>query len=102
MGEVATLIPTTLDYAEAAKWVRLAAEQGNADAQLILGVTYGAGHGVPQDYVQAHMWSNLAASRLGAKERRDEAVKSRDIAALNMTPAQIAEAQKLAREWKPK
>jgi hypothetical protein len=56
---------------------------------------------VPQDYVQAHMWFNLAASRAPASER-DEAIKMRNIAASRMTPAQIAEAQKLAREWKPK
>jgi hypothetical protein len=30
------------------------------------------------------------------------AVKNRDRIAAKMTPAQIAEAQKLAREWKPK
>jgi TPR repeat protein len=59
---------------------------------------------VPQDYVQAHKWLNLAASRFPAseKENRDKAVKYRDLATAKMTPAQIAEAQKLAREWKPK
>ncbi len=50
-----------------------------------------------QDYVQAHMWYSLAAAQ-GEKE----ASKGRDILAEKMTPAQIAEAQKLAREWKPK
>ena len=63
---------------------------------------YGKGLGVPQDYVQAHMWNNLAASRFSPGERRDKAVKNRDIYAKKMTPAQITEAQKLAREWKPK
>jgi uncharacterized protein len=58
---------------------------------------YGAGLGVPQDYALAHMWVNLAAAG-GHKD----AVKNRDIVAAKMTPAQIAEAQKLAREWKPK
>ena len=92
------------DYAEAVKWQRLAAEQGLTDAQYSLGIMYAKGHGVPQDYVQAHMWSNLAASRYPASEAesRDKAVKNRDIIASKMTPAQIAEAQKLAREWKPK
>ena len=52
---------------------------------------------MPQDYVQAHMWLNLAAAQSHA-----DAVKNRDIVAALMTPAQIAEAQKLAREWKPK
>ncbi len=63
---------------------------------------YGEGQGVPQDYVQAHMWYNLAASKHPLGEVRNKAVKTRDILAEKMTPAQIAEAQKLAREWKPK
>ncbi len=90
------------DHAEAAKWYRKAAEQGDADAQNNLGHMYGQGRGVPQDYVQAHMWYTLAASRLPPGTDRDGAVKNRDIAAKLMTSAQIAEAQRLAREWKPK
>ena len=62
-----------------------------------------SGDGVPQDYVQAHMWVNLAASRFAVSQvGRERAIKSRDLVAAKMTPAQIAEAQKLAREWKPK
>ena len=90
------------DYAEAVKWYRKAAEQGNASAQLNLGFMYGKGEGVPQDYVQAHMWYNLAASWYPPGEDRDQSVKNRDIVAESMTPAQISEAQKLAREWSPK
>ncbi len=48
------------------------------------------------------MWYNLAAAGLPPGEDRDSAVKNRDIAAELMTPAQIAEAQRRAREWKPK
>ncbi len=90
------------DDAEAAKWCRKAADQGHANAQNNLAVIYSHGQGVPQDYAQAHMWYNLAASRYPPGEDRDRAVKNRDIVAKKMTPAQIAEAQKLAREWKPK
>ena len=90
------------DYAEAVKWYRKAAEQGIAKAQYNLGFMYANGRGVSQDHVQAHMLFNLAASRFPPGERRDRAVKNRDIIAKKMTPAQIAEAQKLAREWKPK
>ncbi len=90
------------DDAKAVKWYRKAAEQGNAGAQYNLGVMYGNGQGVPQDYAQAHMWYNLAASRFPPGEGRDRAAKNRDIVAEKMTPAQISEAQKLAREWKPK
>jgi len=92
------------DDAEALKWYRKAADQGYARAQNNLGLIYDNGQGVPQDYVQAHMWFNLAAARSPASqtEMRDRAVKNRDRVAAKMTPAQIAEAQRLAREWKPK
>ena len=90
------------DYATALQEFKPLAEQGDADAQFNLGVMYQKGRGVPQDYVQAHMWSNLAASRLSPGSDRDMAVKNRDIIAVIMTPAQLAEAQRLAREWKPK
>ncbi len=84
------------DQAEAVRWFRKAAEQGDTDAQYNLGIRYADGQGVTQDYVQAHMWYNLAAAR-GYKD----AMKIRALIAKLMTPAQIAEAQKLAREWKP-
>ena len=90
------------DYAEALQWFRKAAEQGYAKAQYNLGVMYAKGRGVPQDYAQAHMWFNFAASRFPPGEDRDKAVKNRDHVAKRMTPAQISEAEKLAREWRPK
>ncbi len=92
----------TQDFAEAVKWYRKLAEQGHAEAQNKLGIMYQNGKGVPQDYVQAHLWYTLAASKLIPGKTRDQSVKSRDIVTEKMTPAQIAEAQKLAREWKPK
>ena len=51
------------DYAEAVKWYRLAAEQGDADAQYNLGVMYDNGQGVPQDYAEAVKWYRLAAEQ---------------------------------------
>ncbi len=90
------------DDAEAVGWWHKAAEQGHANAQYNLGFMYGTGKGVPQDYVQAHLWYNLAASRLPPGKDHDKAVKNRDIVAEKMTPAQISEAKKLAREWRPK
>ncbi len=85
------------DYAEAVRWYRQAAEQGDARAQFSLSVMYRRGRGVPQDDVQAQMWLSLAAAQ-GDKR----APKRRDRLAKKMTPAQVAEAQRLAREWKPK
>ncbi len=93
---------TTQDYAEAVKWYRLAAEQGQADAQHDLGLMYYFGHGVPQDYVQAHMWYGLAAGRSSPGEDRDQLISYRDEVEAKMSPEQIAEAERLAREWKPK
>jgi uncharacterized protein len=86
------------DYAAAVSWYRKAADQGNPIGQHFLGDMYVNGHGVPQDYVLAHTWFNLAA----ATGVVDSAAADRDMVAAKMTPAQIAEAQKLAREWKPK
>jgi len=88
------------DSGEALKWYRLAAAQGDAVAQYNRGLMYANGQSVPQDYVQAHKWFNLAAATPIDKSTQDEAVKARDSVAARMTPAQIAEAQKLAREWK--
>ncbi len=90
------------DDTEAVKWYRKAAEQGYAEAQYSLGLMYVKGWGVPQGHVRTHMWFNLAASRLPPGEDRDTSAKLRDNLAVKMTPAQIAEAQRLAREWKPK
>ncbi len=49
------------DYATALREWRPLAEQGNAGTQRVLGVMYGKGRGIPQDYVQAYMWFRLAA-----------------------------------------
>ncbi|MDA0822210.1 MAG: SEL1-like repeat protein, partial [Proteobacteria bacterium] len=62
------------------------------------GAMYENGQGTPQDYVEAHKWFNLAASRLTDEEDRNTATNNRDGIAKLMTPAQVAEAQKLARE----
>ncbi len=92
------------DFGGAVRIFQPLADQGYASAQFNLGFMYANGQGVPQDYVQSHKWFNLAASRYLAseKERRDIAIKSGDLVAAEMTPAQTAEAQKLAHEWRPK
>ncbi len=87
----------TQNYAQAMKWFRIAADQGLARAQTGLGLLYEKGRGVTQNYVQAHVWYDLAAA-----QGKKDASKWRDSLAKKMTPAQIAEAQRLAREWNPK
>ena len=91
------------DQAEAAKWYRLAADQRHPQAQYNLGLLYATGEGVEQDNVMAHMWFNLAVAQFPASDSRHRtaAVNSRDVVASKLTREQIAEAQKLAREWHP-
>jgi TPR repeat protein len=85
------------NYAEAVNWYRKAADQGLASAQFNLGDMYFNGRGVPQDNILAYMWFDLAAAR-----GRENAGNNRDVyVARRMTSTQIAEAQRLAREWKP-
>jgi TPR repeat protein len=92
------------DYAEAVKWYHLAAEQGDPQAQYNLGLWYATGEGGALDVVSAHMWFNLAATRFPASDtrNRDLAIKNRDIVASRMSRDEIARAQQLAREWRPK
>src|ERR1700741_2926715 len=70
------------------------AKQGRADALYNLGLAYSTGQGVGVDFVAAHKWFNLAAMK-GV----DEAKSWRASIAKEMDTSQIAEAQRLAREW---
>ena len=92
-GQAAGITP---DVGEAVKWFRRAAEQGHADAQYRLGLAYENGQGVAHDNIQALMWMNLAARRLG------RIIRARDQLALTMTPGERAKAELLANAWQPK
>jgi uncharacterized protein len=85
------------DYQEALRWCRLAADYGHARAMVTIGVYYEKGRSLSKDLVQAHLWYNLAAAH-GEKD----GAKWRDRLAIDMTPAQISQAQFLARNWRPK
>jgi S1-C subfamily serine protease len=85
------------NYAPAESWFRLAADQGLVGAQYNLGSMYANGQGVPQNDVEAYKWWSLAAA-----QGDSGAAKNRDIVRSEMTPAQIAEGQRLAAEWKPR
>ena len=78
-----------------AQW-RAAADAGDRRAMLALARLYLQGLGVLQDYVEAHKWFNLAASR-----GESAALKERDGLTEKMTPAQIATAQERAAAWRP-
>ncbi len=102
------VVPAVADYeagkaawqagrvAEAVAQWRAAADEGDRQAMLELGRLYVQGLGVPQSYVQAHVWLNLAAAR-GAVD----ALKERDALAAKMTPQQVAVAQERALSWRP-
>ena len=85
------------DFDQAVSWFRKSAEQGNALGQFSLGAMYANGFGVPKDLVIAYMWRNLAAA-----QGNEEVKKAREALEKEMTPSQIAEGQRLSREWKPK
>ena len=85
------------DYARAAEWFQRAADQGYAKAQYNLGAMYGVGKGVKRDLVEAYKWLDLCAangdSRCGAQ---------RDLVAKKLSASKLANAQRLASDWKPK
>ena len=78
-----------------AQW-KVAAKANDARAMLALGLAYAKGLGVPQDYVEAHKWFDLAAARGSAR-----AAPERDALAIEMTARERAEARKLAQAWRP-
>ncbi len=82
---------------EAAKWLGRSAERGNALAQLNIGVCYINGEGVAKNKIEAHKWMSLAKAQGRADVTKFLADLERD-----MSQQQITEAQKRAREFKPK
>jgi TPR repeat protein len=99
---VASLYYARKEYGPAASWYRRAAEQGNALAQIRLARMYAEGPGLARDDVQAFKWFAVAMMRGSDSYARTNATKGRDAAAMKMTPAQVADAERLVREWKPK
>lgn len=79
-----------------------AAERGDIAAQANLGALYANGWGVERDDVLAHMWLNLAASGAKGRRFRRSLIRKRDRIAGRLTPERIAEAQRLAQDWRPK
>lgn len=69
------------------------AEQGDANAQGVLGTAYFDGTGAPQDYAEAYFWLDLAS--------RKDAIytKWRDVAVAELTPGKIEEVQARCKKW---
>ena len=98
----------TRSHQTAFTWLKPAAEQGEPLAQVTLATMYEAGDGVPQDVIQAHMWFSVAAASFSDTRNpsfaglREVATMAREMLGERMTQDQIAEAQKLAKEWSSK
>jgi hypothetical protein len=90
---------TAQDVREKLKWIGRAADGGHATAQLIMGISCRTGRDMPQNLVEAYKWLSLAASREPADQNRTTAIHECEATAAQMTPAQLAEAQRLARAW---
>ena len=92
------------NYSEAAQWYRKCADAGSWQGQMSLGELYFDGKGVPKDLVLAYMCLNSAAAAAPQNalvSMGNDIAKQRDDLAALMTQEQVAEAQRLSREWKP-
>jgi len=74
--------------------IEIAAQCGASDALLELGLVYSVGRDVEPDLVEAHKWFNLAALR-----GSDSAKRYRQEISREMSRAEVAKAQRAAREW---
>ena len=59
------------NFAEAVKWYRKSAEQGNASGQWLLGMCYYYGRGVGQNYAEAVKWYRKAAEQGNANAQKN-------------------------------
>lgn len=84
------------DYVEALRLLRLAADQGHADAQFMVGGMYANGQGTPRDLVEGYKWISLSAA-----SGNQPAAQTRQTILGRMSPAQIAEGDRLVAAWRP-
>jgi TPR repeat protein len=85
------------EMAQAAAWYRKAAEQGDVGTQGILGVHYSIGQGVPQDYVEAFYWLDLAAAVKGPNQQKYAA--NRQMVGIHITADELEEVEKRVAKW---
>jgi len=88
------------EIVEAIDWFRLKANSGEPGAQYALEIVYADGRCVPQDNIEAYKWLSLAAAALSPPPGAH--VDSQlSLIASQMTPEQLAEAERLVNRWKP-
>ncbi len=85
------------NHAQAAAIYKSMAERGNALAQLLLGMKYYDGRGVPQDYVLAYMWVDIAVANAD-KSKQKTYIEIRELVAKQMTIGQVDDAKERARK----
>lgn len=85
------------DFQQAFYWFHRAADQGNGGAQNHLGLMYYRGEGVEVNKIQAYKWAYLAA-----QQGLDPAIQAVAMLEQELTPAQIQEAEAMAKSWKPR
>lgn len=82
------------DTKQAKKWGQLAAKQGNADAQALMGnLYYKADGGEAADVVRAYAWYDISAEQGNAEAKKEIATIAKD-----MTPQQLSEAREKAQK----
>ncbi len=86
---------------EAIKWFRQSASHGNIPARQYLGIMYQKGEGVEKDLVTSHMWHSLFSR--DAPNDRDRGYTKETLTKIErkLSEAQLAQAKKMAGEWKP-
>jgi TPR repeat protein len=89
------------DEYKAVDWFHRAAMRGNATAQSRLGLCCLRGAGTEQNCLTAYMWFHLATLHSTGHDQMCNCDLRDTFAAMNLTPAQIEEAKRLAQEWKP-
>jgi hypothetical protein len=83
------------------KWFRFSARQGYARGENALGFALATGNGTPQDLVEAYKWLVLASSQDKDADPKNRAIVSLNSILPKMTPAQIDEGKKRARDFVP-
>lgn len=83
-------------------WLRRAAEQGDAEAQLLLSGLYATGRGTGKDLVQAYKWAYLSGLRANEPEIIVNASNLIGVLGRQMTESEIDQARLHANGWKPK
>ena len=90
---IAAMTVSNISYAQTYESTLRAAEQGDAQAQLRLGIMYDTGEGVPESDINAYVWMSLSAA-----QGDEDAKRFKNLVAIEMTREQISEAQSLVQK----